>query len=238
MPRTAVWKDIIATLEREIAQGAYKPGDKIPTEAELASRFGVNRHTVRRALADLADRGITRSRRGAGVFVTAAPTDYPIGKRVRFHQNILASGRMPEKRVLRIETRPANAAEAEKLRLAAGDSIVVYEGLSLAGGVAIAHFISHFPKTPLPGLADTLHSVHSVTEALKICGLPDYTRAETRITAERASATQALHLGVSEGAPLLRTQGLNIDPKGQPVEYGLTWFAGDRVTLTMAQEQA
>ena len=52
--------------------------------------------SVRDALADLGGRGILRSRRGAGVFVEAPPTDYPIGRRVRFHQNIRAAGRLPE----------------------------------------------------------------------------------------------------------------------------------------------
>ena len=65
-------------------------------------------------------------------------------------------------------------------------------------------------------------------------GVTDYTRASTRINAKLASATQALHLRVAEGAPILRTINLNVDDQGQPLEYGRTWFAGDKVTLTLA----
>jgi GntR family phosphonate transport system transcriptional regulator len=43
----------------------------------------------------------------------------------------------------------------------------------------------------------------------------------------------ALHLRIAEGAPVLRSEAVNVDPAGQPVEYGVTWFAGDRVTLTV-----
>lgn len=236
MARTPIWKDIASTLEGEITAGHYRAGDKLPTEAELSARFGVNRHTVRRALGDMAERGILRSHRGAGVFVEAEPTEYPIGKRVRFHQNIRATGRLPEKRVLRLETRPCDAIEAEALKLSPGDPVLVYEGLSLAGGVAVAHFESFFPADRLPGLAETLKEVSSVTEALKQNGVEDYTRVETRVNAERATPTQALHLGIREGDPLLKTAGLNVDPAGNPVERGLTWFAGDRVTLTVALE--
>ena len=236
MARTPVWSSIAAILADEIGAGHYRPGDKLPTEAELAARFGVNRHTVRHALADMGATGLVRSRRGAGVFVAAEPTLYPIGRRVRFHQNIRASGRLPEKRVLRIETRPCDAREAEALGLAAGAPVVVYEGLSLAGGVAVAHFESVFPAAPMPGLAATLADVTSVTEALKLNGIADYIRAETRLTAERATPTQALHLGLREGDPLLRSTGLNTTPEGVPVEYGTTWFAGDRVTLTVASD--
>lgn len=236
MPRTPVWQTIATTLEAEIGQGHYRPGDKLPTEAALAARFGVNRHTVRRALADMGARGLVRSRRGAGVFVAAEPTLYPIGKRTRFHQNIRATGRLPEKRVLRLETRPADEGEAQALGLDTGADVVVYEGLSLAGGAAVAHFESVFPAARLPGLAAALGEVTSVTEALRRVGVADYIRAETRITAERTNATQALHLNLREGDPLLRTTALNTTPNGTPVEYGRTWFAGERVALTVAPD--
>jgi GntR family phosphonate transport system transcriptional regulator len=168
--------------------------------------------------------------------VDAPPTEYPLGKRVRFHQNIRATGRLPEKRVLRIESRPADTVEAAALKIAEGAPVLVYEGLSLANGVAVAHFLSLFPEDRLPGLAASFGAVTSVTEALRRNGVEDYTRAETRVSAERASPTQALHLGVREGEPLLRTVGLNVGPDGVPVERGTTWFAGDRVVLTVTPE--
>lgn len=236
MPRTPVWKSIAETLSEEIAKGHYRPGDKLPTEAELASRFGVNRHTVRHALGDLTERGITRSRRGAGVFVQSAPVDYPIGKRVRFHQIIRATGRLPDKRMLRIETRPCDESEADALALDVGDDVLVYEGLSFSGDAPIAHFISIFPVNRTPGLSAAFDEISSVTEALKSIGISDYIRAETRVTAERATTTQALHLGLREGDPLLRTVSLNTTPDGMPVERGLTWFAGERVTLTVTPD--
>ena len=64
--------------------------------------------------------------------------------------------------------------------------------------------------------------------------MTDYTRASTRINAKLANATQALHLRVAEHAPILRTISLNVDSNGTPLEYGRTWFAGDKVTLTLS----
>ena len=66
MARSPIWKSIAATIGDEIAKGHYGPGDKLPTEAALSARFGVNRHTVRHALSDMAERGLVRARRGAG----------------------------------------------------------------------------------------------------------------------------------------------------------------------------
>ena len=236
MTRSAIWKSIAETLAVEIAGGHYQPGDRLPTEAQFATRFGVNRHTVRHALAALAEAGTVHTRRGAGVFVAARPTDYALGRRVRFHQNVAASGRTPSRKINLLETRACNPREAEALDLAAGTAVHVIEGLSLADGQPLASFRSVFPAARFPDLLDHMAQTQSVTAALAACGLTDYTRASTRITAKRAPAVLALSLQQPEGAPILRSVAINVDAAGVPVEYGATWFAGDRVTLTVTPE--
>jgi GntR family phosphonate transport system transcriptional regulator len=233
LPRTAIWKSIAATLAEEIARGHWGVGERLPTEAELSARFGVNRHTVRRSLAALGEEGLVHSRRGAGVFVAGRPTDYPIGRRVRFHQNLRAAGRLPEKEILTVATRLADAEEAEALDLARRAEVHAYEGLSLADGQPIALFRSVFPAARFPDLPRHLIDERSVTAALARGGVADYTRASTKLAAVPASPTQGLHLRLPEGSPLLRSVSVNIDTAGRPVEYGHTWFAGDRVTLTV-----
>ncbi len=231
--KTPIWKAIADALRSDLAEARYRPGDKLPTEVALAERFGVNRHTVRHGISALVDEGLIRTRRGAGAFVAATPTDYPIGARVRFHENLIAAGRQPEKQVLNVEERAATEGEARAMALSPGDQICAYHGLSLADGHPIAVFESMFPLKRLPGISAALQDTSSVTEALSRSGVTDYTRASTRLTATRATATQALHLQVTEGDPLLRSSGVNVDEQGQPVEFGRTWFVGDRVTLTL-----
>lgn len=237
MPRDTIWSSIAATLRHEIAAGTYSPGARLPTEAALSARFGVNRHTLRRALADLAEAGIVVSRRGSGVFVAARPTDYRLGRRVRFHQNIAASGRTPSRRITRLETCGAAPDEAETLKLDEGAEVHVVEGVSLADGQPIAAFRSIFPAARFPGLLAAMEAKSSVTAALTACGLTDYTRQETRLTAQLADPVLALALQIRPGAPVLRSVAVNIDAKGVPVEYGTTWFAGDRVVLTVGADQ-
>lgn len=237
-PPPALWNAIARTLSDEIAAGHYAPGDKLPTEAQLAARFGVNRHTVRRALASLAGAGRVFARRGAGVFVAARPTDYPLGRRVRFHQNVAASGRTPSRRLSRLETRNADPREAGALALEEGAQVHVVEGVSLADGVALAAFRSVFPAARFPGLLAALERTQSITAALAAEGLADYTRSETRLTAKIARGPLARQLALPEGAPILRSVAVNVDGAGVPVEYGTTWFAGDRVTLTVTPDAA
>ncbi len=236
MTRFPIWKDIADTLTAEIAQGHYAPGDRLPTEALLATRFGVNRHTVRHAVSALTAAGLVHARRGAGVFVAAKPSDYALGRRVRFHQNIAASGRTPSRQLLRLETRLADPREVAALALVGGALVHVVEGVSLADGVPLAVFRSVFPAARFAGLLDVLEQTQSVTAAMAACGVVDYTRASTAVTATAARATQAVLLRVADGAPLLRSVSVNVDDAGVPVEFGTTWFAGDRVTLTVTPD--
>jgi len=236
MTPPALWRSIAATLRNEIAAGSYRPGDKLPSEADLAHRFGVNRHTVRRALADLAGARLVQARRGAGVYVAARPTDYPLGRRVRFQQNLAAAGQSAERKALLHATRAADRREAEALGLSDGAPVHVYEGISLADGSPLALFRSVFPAERFPDLPGALAETASVTAALARAGVTDYTRASTRITAKCASPTQALHLELRPGDPILRSVSVNVDTAGRPVEYGRTWFAGDRVSLIVTDD--
>lgn len=237
MSRDTIWSSIAATLRDEIAEGFYPRGAKLPTEAMLALRFGVNRHTVRRALASLGQAGLVHARRGAGVFVAARPAEYALGRRVRFHQNLVASGRSPDRRITRLETRIAASAEAEVLQLSPVEEVHVIEGVSLADGHPIAAFRSVFPARRFPGLLAAMEGQSSVTAALAACGLTDYTRSETRLTANLADPVQAAALQIGTGSAVLRSVAVNVDVAGVPVEFGTTWFAGDRVTLTVSPDQ-
>lgn len=237
MVRTTLWSEIADTLAGEILRGAYACGDRLPSEADLARRFGVNRHTVRRALARLAAEGAVHSRRGAGVFVAARPaTEYPIGRRVRFSQAVSAAGQTASRQFSRIETRSADPEEAELLALSPGSPVHVVEGLSLSDGAPLAAFRSVFPAGRFAHLPQRLAETGSITAALRAEGLADYTRASTRIVAKTAGAALAARLHLPEGAPILRAKAVNVDGLGRPVEYGTTWFAGDRVVLTVTPE--
>lgn len=226
---------VAEALRDDLARGRFRPGDRLPAETDLATRFGVHRHTVREALARLGREGLVAARRGAGTFVLAPPAEYPIGRRVRFGQNIRASGRTPSRGEVVVTTRAADAAEAEALGLPPGAPVHAHEGVSLADGQPLALFQSVFPAERFPDLPARLAANPSVTEALAACGVVDYTRASTRLVATLATPHQAARLRLPLPAALLRSIGVNVDAEGRPVEHGVTWFAGDRVTLTLAE---
>jgi GntR family phosphonate transport system transcriptional regulator len=233
MTRTPVWSAIATALRDDIAQGRYTSGDQMPTEAALAARFGVNRHTVRHALKHLSEEGRVHARRGAGVFVTPGAATYPIGGRVSFHRNLSAAGRMPGRQILTLDRRHPTPTEAHILGLDGPATIILATGVSFADGTPIALFTSCFPGWLPDRFEADLKTTESVTQALALSGITDWTRTSTHISARNASAVQAGQLRVKEGAALILSESVNRSADGRAVEFGQTWFAGDRVTLHM-----
>lgn len=227
-----LWVAIADTLTKEITEGRYEAGMPLPTEAALSERFGVNRHTVRRSLAALAEAGFVRTRRGAGTYVLPRPTDYPIGRRVRYHKNLLAVGQTPARKVLKVEEGLAPHMVAKRLKITHTSQVCTAFGVYMSDGVPIGLYKSHFPAGRFVGIAAVLNENHSVTKVLRQFGVDDFTRSYTRVSACAADAEQAGLLVIEEGTPLLMGETVNVDPQGRPVEYGTTWFISDRVSFT------
>ena len=103
MQRTGapLWQFIADTVAEEIRERVFAPGDRLPTEAELALRFGAHRHTVRRALASLQDYGLLRIEQGRGTFVQEDIVDYPLSSRTRFSEIIERQAKKPSGTLLR-----------------------------------------------------------------------------------------------------------------------------------------
>jgi GntR family transcriptional regulator of arabinose operon len=73
MPRPEKFNEPARLLRQRIAAGLHGPGDKLPSEAELAGMFDLSRNCIRRALATLQDEGLVVARHGHGHFVNDRP---------------------------------------------------------------------------------------------------------------------------------------------------------------------
>ncbi|MCI4663648.1 MAG: phosphonate metabolism transcriptional regulator PhnF [Neomegalonema sp.] len=231
MPRTPIWREIYDALRAEVVDGSFKAGDKLPTEKELSERFEVNRHTVRRALAELSLAGIIAVRRGSGAYVSEGVLDYKIGPRTRFSQNVAELGRTPSQRLMSADMVSADPRIAEKLAIKAGKPVVMIEQLGEADNTPVCASEHYFNGERFPDLAEVMTETKSVTAALRRYGVIDYVRAWTRIAAVAPSRTIARKLRQPDNAPVLRAEALNLDMAGQPIEYGVTYFAGQRAAL-------
>ena len=226
-----LWRQIARALERDIAAGTHAVGARLPTEAQLAARFAVNRHTVRRALEDLSRRGLIRVEQGRGSFVAEETFDYEVGPRTRLSEWIRKHNKEPEGRVLDLCEVGADAAAAAALGLRPGAHVARLERLGLADGLPVSLTTHHFPLARLPGMLAALRASVTITEALARCGVADYLRQSSRVTARLPQPREAELLRLPRARPLLVAENVNVDRGGTIVEYGVSRFPTPRVQL-------
>lgn len=228
----AVWRQIADRLERAIGDGRYATGETLPGEIALAAEFGVNRHTVRAAIASLVERGVLTRARGRGTLVASHRRfRYPIGPRTRFSEGLAEQAAHRTGRLLASAVEPARGDVAEALGLADGQEVLRLETISEADGEAVSRSTAHFDSARFPRLAAAYRETGSITAALRIFGIDDYFRQWTAVSATEATAADRADLKLAPGAIVLVTRALNIDPDGRPLEYALTRFPADRVEL-------
>src|SRR6516162_10499658 len=120
----ALWRQVADGIERGIAEGRFAAGERLPGETEIAETYRVNRHTVRRALAALAERGLVRAERGSGTYVEAPRLAYPLRSRTRFSEIVGAGGREPRGQFIEAAEDVASRELARELGLKSGAPLV------------------------------------------------------------------------------------------------------------------
>ncbi|MBE0509291.1 MAG: phosphonate metabolism transcriptional regulator PhnF [Chromatiales bacterium] len=226
----ALYVQIARQLEN-LVLSQYAPGSRLPAEAELAQRFCVNRHTLRRAVDELVDVGLLERRHGLGVFVLDTQLDYRIDQATRFTENISALGFMSENRILRKQALPAIRGVAQRLDIMEGEMVHWIETLRLVEQRPMC-LISHFVSTKkFPDLSERFvdASLHTLLREGYGCTLR---RSESLVTAVLPQGEDAKLLGMPQNRPVLRVKSVNVnDRDGTPVEYAITRFRADRIQL-------
>jgi GntR family transcriptional regulator len=130
------WELVADALRRAISDKTYAPGDKLPSESQLAAQHHASRPTVRRALQELRLRGLIVTRQGKGAFVrmpaplaiTLTAENYRRHQRegrAGFDAQVREQGRQPRQEVLEVTTLPAPAEVAERLGIEAGADVLM-----------------------------------------------------------------------------------------------------------------
>jgi GntR family phosphonate transport system transcriptional regulator len=226
----AVYSQIARQLEDEI-QRFYQPGSYLPSEAELAQRFGVNRHTLRRAIEELMRSGLVERNHGKGTRVLDAPINYQLGQSTRFTELLEAEGMTAVTHILRKLQIPARDGVAKRLGLPENSAVIWLETLRLVDDrpyCVISHFL---PQQRFPDLLDSytggsLHGfiLNNYQTSLR--------RVESLVTATLPLGDDAGLLHMPQHHVVLRVKSVNVDVNtGVPLEYALTRFRADRIQL-------
>jgi GntR family transcriptional regulator, phosphonate transport system regulatory protein len=228
-----LWRCIADDFEQSILVGKYENAQRLPTELEVAARYGVNRHTVRRAMAELAMRGLVYTERGSGTFVKVDKLNYPIRQRTRFSEIVAASGHEAEGRLQGHRLAPATAEVASRLKIKEGSTVVRLEIVRTADRVPISVATSWFAAERFYDVPKIFRRYRSITRTLEHFGITDYRRQWTRITAAFADAVDAGRLRLSVQRPILVVESLDVTADGMPLLMTRGRFAADRTALVV-----
>jgi phosphonate metabolism transcriptional regulator PhnF len=215
-----LWREISQSLEKRIRTRELSPGDKLPTEQELSRQFMVNRHTVRRALSDLQDKGIVESSQGRGSYVRRPSAPMRLHKRPRFTESVRRRGREPRTETLKFDVRPADSRIAAALGLRTGQPVVFLERRRFIDDEPTAISCHHFSFDRFPTFVEMYRVRGTITQTLTDSGVPDYTRLKTTISARMPTTREADLLRIPRHLPLLIHRYVNVDGTGRPVEVG------------------
>ncbi|WP_407321212.1 phosphonate metabolism transcriptional regulator PhnF [Dickeya ananatis] len=229
---TTVYQAIAARLEEEL-RTVYRCGDYLPSEQQLAARYDVNRHTLRRAVDELVNKGLVQRRRGIGILVLMRPYDYPLHAQTRFSQNLLEQGSHPTSERLLAVLRPANASVAAALGREEGDEVIHLRTLRRVNGVPVSLIDHYLPNLDWWPVLQRFTS-GSLHEFLAGELQQSLTRRQTRISARASQAKEAQLLEVALQTPLMCIRTLNTcNGSGRVAEYSVSLARADMIELTM-----
>lgn len=231
-----LWAQIERTLRDQIDTGAYKEGDQIPPEPELAAMYGVSRMTVRQAVSRLVAEGLLTRWRGRGTFVAKPPLTRPVNNQYLdgFFATLKARGHSVVSRVLSFDRRPAEPAVGAALGIGPGVQVYRLERLRFVDDLPVSIQITYLPALPLTGL-DRFDFAHtSLYQVLKEAYAFPVLSIDQWISARTAAPPQASLLQVAPGSALLYVEKVSCTTARMAIEYGQLYFVPNRYQLTMS----
>lgn len=215
-----LYRQIKGLILQSLDNGEWRPGESIPSEIELAQRFGVSQGTVRKAIDEMAADNLLVRRQGKGTFVAshADPRAF-----FRFLRLVPLAGGLEPARSVPLECWRAKAGmeAARVLGLKLGDPIVIVRRLLIFADVPVVVDEIYLPGEIFNGLtlevlkdsSDSLYSLFEEKFGVRMI------RAEERLRAMAADRSSAELLQVVEGSPLLSVERISFTYGDRPVEW-------------------
>jgi GntR family transcriptional regulator len=222
---------LVRILLGQIAAGVFRPGDRLPSEAQLCERYGVSPMTVRRVVNILANRGVVIAEQGRGTFVKPlelSTATFDLDRLQQLFRNEGQSG------VKLSEVRITSATErmARKLAIELGDRIVYIRRLIFQGGEPVLLHREHVIYDPTRPIIEAEMEVTALRGLFSGGGESDLKRGDLTIDATVLTVQEAALLHSEVGVPAFRVEHIFYDFDDRPVSWG--WFicTGDRLRFT------
>jgi GntR family transcriptional regulator len=225
-----LYQQIKNLIVQGLDSGEWKPGEAIPSELELAARFGVSQGTVRKAIDELAAENLLVRRQGKGTFVATHAETRTLFRFLRLKPNDGEDEPYPESRLLECRRSRASAEVARLLDLKPGDGIMLIRRVLVFGGAPTVLDEMSLPATIFKGLSPAKFNEYhgSMYNLFETEFGTRMIRADEKLRAMAADATAAAALLVPEGFPLLCVERVSFTYGDRPVEFRRGLYRTDK----------
>jgi GntR family transcriptional regulator len=216
-------------LQERILNEEFQPDGRLPSEAELASEFGVSRATIRTALSTLAAEGFITRRQGDGTYVNkhVIEVNTRLDSIWEFTEMIEASGRKATVEVLEAVRRAATPREASNLNVEADEDVLSLKRIFLADGRPLIYSTNVIPYNLICSQFTPDMLKMSILKFLEQVCAQDFAYAIADISAASATAYIAEAFQIAENTPLLHLEERFFNRNGLPLVYA-TNFCDDK----------
>ena len=228
-------------LRSALGKEPFLPGDRLPSEPELAKIMQVSRSTLRAALHTLELEGIILRRPGLGTFVSELPLlEYNLGQLLDLSVLIRSLGHEPDLRVLDVSATQADAQVAQKLAIHSNAEVVRTERFHTADGKPVVYHLEFFPRgfldrvsPPLnvEELAPLLNGDRTFFEVFFDATGQRITGAVTSLKPTLARGRVAKVLQVPAGSPLMRFEQVDHNRDHEPVQVSFEYHVPELCTF-------
>lgn len=227
-----LYVQIRKSLLEDIQGGNLKTGDRLPSEDELAGRYGVSRMTVRQGISDLIDMGVLYRKHGVGTFVAQPHLVRDHSSLTSFLETAEADGLNFAYKLLIADILPAKLRVAQSLSLAEGELVIRVKTLRFTDSVPVTYHDAYVPYKRYPQILQEDLEERELWQILETYG-QRVKRAVQRLEAREADDEVANLLNLEIGAPILYKERTIYLEDGTPVEFAYCYNRGDRYSLTV-----
>ena len=214
----------------QIRGEALRPGDQLPTEAELCARFNVSRQTLRQAVDGLVQEHVLYRERPRGTFVGFGAVEGDLHVLRSVWEDLRRQGMEPEVRLLEAAVVPAGEI-APYLEVSATAPALRLRRVFSADGTPVSYDVTYFPLPEFAWLQEE-DLTSSWYVLLRSRGIAvEYAR--TTIAAEVATPGMADHLRVEPGVALLQLRRQTYAQSDRLLAYSTAWYRSDRYTFAV-----
>ncbi len=229
-----IYHQIREQLRQQILSGHLKPGDPLPSEAQICAQCGVSRMTARMALSQLAHEGLVVRRKGKGTFVASPKVTLPENFIPMSYTTLIDQLGMRAGATVRSqELLPAPPQVAEALQLPEGETVIRIVRLRYADNQRMALETSFLPHRLFPTLLELDLTDRSLYQVMAQVFSLVPACAEDTIELSTAGPYEAAELGIPEGTPIVLSTRIGYSDQGIPLIFTRTVHRGDRFRATV-----